>query len=118
MGAVVEQDARVASPRERFITRARRWAARQVGKGRPIKDMAEELGCSWYTVNLLVRRWGEALLEADRTRVGRVEAWGRGETSGVVEGTVQHLEPGRPVSSTHPKAGCSTWSRAGPQLGP
>ena len=33
------------------------------------------------------------------------------------EGTVQYLEPGRPASQAHPKAGCLTWSRAGPLLG-
>ena len=42
--------------------------------------MAEELGCSWHTVSKEVNRWGEALLEADRDRVGIVEALGLDET--------------------------------------
>ena len=79
-GTVTEQDALIAPPRERLTTRAGRWATRQIGKGRPIKDIAEELGCSWHTVNLSVRRWGEALLEADKKRIGQAEALGLDET--------------------------------------
>ena len=79
-GTVTEQDAAIAPPRERLTARAGRWATRQVGKGRPITDIAQELGCSWHTVNLSVRRWGEALLEADTTRIGRVQALGLDET--------------------------------------
>ena len=41
---------------------------------------AEELGCDWHTVSKEVNRWGEALLEADRDRVGTVEALGLDET--------------------------------------
>ena len=41
---------------------------------------AEELGCDWHTVSKEVNRWGEALLEADRDRVGEVEALGLDET--------------------------------------
>ena len=53
----------------------------QVGRlGRPVDEVAAELGCGWHTVNKEVRRWGEALLEADSDRVGLVEAVGVDET--------------------------------------
>lgn len=93
-GTVTEQAAEISAPRERLTTRAGRWATRQTGKGRPIKDIAEELGCSWHPVNLSVRRWGEALLEADKTRIGRVTALGLDETSGVQAGAVQNQSLG------------------------
>ena len=40
----------------------------------------QELGCDWHTVNNEVNRWGQALLEADRNRIRRVEALGLDET--------------------------------------
>ena len=49
-------------------------------RGRPVEEVAQELGCDWHTVNDEVRRWGEALLEADTDRVGKVEAVGVDET--------------------------------------
>ena len=79
-GTMTEQAAEIAAPREQLTARAGRWATRQAGKGRPIKDIAEELGCSWHPVNLSMRRWGEALLEADKTRIGKVTALGLDET--------------------------------------
>ena len=45
-----------------------------------VEEVAEELGCDWHTVADEVRRWGEALLEADGDRVGKVEAVGVDET--------------------------------------
>ena len=39
----------------------------------------EELDFDWHTVSKEVNRWGEALLEADRNRVGIVEALGLDE---------------------------------------
>ena len=77
----IEQDAMIAPPRALLTSRAARWATIQVGRrGRPVDEVAEELGCDWHTVNDEVRRWGEALLEADTNRVGRVEAVGVDET--------------------------------------
>ena len=32
-------------------------------------EIARELGCDWHTVNKEVTRWGNALLEADTTRI-------------------------------------------------
>ena len=77
----VEQDATIAPPRALLTSRAARWATIQVGRrGRPVDEVAEELGCGWHTVNDEVRCWGEALLEADTSRVGTVGAVGVDET--------------------------------------
>lgn len=75
-GTVTEQDPRIAPERERLTTRARRWATRQSGRGRPHSDIAAEFGCSWHPVNESVRRWGSALLEADTARISDVDALG------------------------------------------
>ena len=73
-GTVTEQDPEIAPPREKLTTRAGRWATRQGGRGRPLGEVADELGCSWHPVNASVRRWGEALLEADTERIAQTEA--------------------------------------------
>ena len=78
-GAVTEQDPVIAPPRERLTTRAGRWATRQAGCGRPLKEVASELGCSWHPVNASVRRWGEALIDADTERIRGTEALGLDE---------------------------------------
>ena len=48
--------------------------------GRTVAEIARELGCDWHTVNKEVTRWGNALLEADTTRIRQVEALGVDET--------------------------------------
>ena len=54
-----------------LTSRAARWVTIQVGRhGRPVDEVATELGCGWHTVNNEVGRWGEALLDADTDRVG------------------------------------------------
>ena len=63
-----------------MTSRAARWATRQAGRGRPLKDVAGELGCGWHTVNSAVQRWGCALLAADTARISDVEALGLDET--------------------------------------
>ena len=78
-GAVTEQDGEIVPRRERLTTRAGRWATRQAGRGRPVQDVASELGCSWHPVNMSVRRWGEALLDADTERIRGTEALGLDE---------------------------------------
>ena len=70
-GTVTEQDSAIAPPRERLTTRA--------GRGRPLKEVASELGCSWHPVNMSVSRWGEALLAADVARIGDTRALGLDE---------------------------------------
>ena len=76
-----EQDLSVAPQRALLTSRAGRWATQQVGRlGRTVSEVAEELGCDWHTVNKEVTRWGDALLEADVSRFGSVEAVGVDET--------------------------------------
>ena len=77
----VEQDPSIGPERALLTSRAARWVTVQVGKaGRSVQEVAAELGCDWHTVNSEVGRWGEALLEADTSRVGQVEAVGVDET--------------------------------------
>ena len=78
-GTVTEQDSDIAPAREKLTTRAGRWATRQAGRGQPHSDIATELGCSWYPVNVSVRRWGEALIDADTERICDVCALGLDE---------------------------------------
>jgi transposase len=74
-------DDRIAPPRATLTDRAARWATVQVGRlGRPVSEVAEELGCDWHTVNGAVVAYGEALLAVDVDRVGRVDALGLDET--------------------------------------
>ncbi|WP_420612458.1 ISL3 family transposase [Candidatus Spongiisocius sp.] len=81
VGSFVEQDPGIGPERALLTSRAARWVTVQVGKlGRPVDEVATELGCGWHTVNNEVARWGEALLEADTSRVGQVEAVGVDET--------------------------------------
>ncbi|MDE2824743.1 MAG: ISL3 family transposase [Gemmatimonadota bacterium] len=77
----IEQDAGIGPVRALLTSRAARWVTIQVGKlGRSVDEVATELGCDWHTVNNEVARWGEALLEADSSRFGAVEAVGVDET--------------------------------------
>ena len=97
----VEQDATVAHQRALLTSRAARWVTVQVGRhGRPVDEVAAELGCGWHTVNNEVGCWGEALLEADTSRVGAVEAVGVDEKrcSGGKAGGGR--SSGAPLSST------------------
>ena len=81
VGSFVEQDRGIAPVRALLTSRAARWVTTQVGRlGRPVDEVAAELGCDWHTVNKEVGRWGAALLEADTSRVGQVEAVGVDET--------------------------------------
>ena len=78
-GTVTEADREIAPPRALLTSRAARWATRQAGRGRPLKDAAAELGCGWHAVNLAVQRWGGALLDADTGRISEVAALGLDE---------------------------------------
>ena len=78
-GSATEQAVEIALARALLTARAARWATRQAGRGRPLKDVAAELGCVWHTVNSAVRRWGAALLDADTERISRVSALGLDE---------------------------------------
>jgi len=74
-------DPRIAPVKGYMTTRAAKWATKQVGTGRTVKEVADELGCDWHTINDTVTRYGAALLKADRQRVNRTCAIGLDETS-------------------------------------
>jgi transposase len=77
----VSADHRIAAVSCLLTTRAAKWATRQVGGGRTVKEVAEELGCNWHTVNQAVTVYGSALLAADKNRLNRTVAIGLDETS-------------------------------------
>ena len=74
-------DHRIAAKGCLLTTRAAKWATVQVGQGRTVLEVANELGCDWHTVNDAVVTYGEALLEADRNRLNKTTAIGLNETS-------------------------------------
>jgi transposase len=86
----VLEDHRIAAKKCLLTTRAAKWATRQVGGGRTVKEVADELACDWHTVNDAVCTYGEALLEADRKRMNKTSAIGLDETSFVRLGTRAH----------------------------
>jgi len=77
----VLSDHRIAAKNCLLTTRAAKWATRQIGDGRTVKEVAAELACDWHTVNDAVTTYGEALLEADRKRLNKTSAIGLDETS-------------------------------------
>ncbi len=80
-GSWTECDEAIAAPRQALTSRAARWATEQVGRcGRSVTEVAAEVGCDWHTVNDAVVAYGEALLEADTERIGKVRALGLDET--------------------------------------
>lgn len=75
-----ETAAAIAAPRQRLTDRAGRWATVQVGRrGRPVSDVAAELGAGWDPVMDAVAAYGEASID-DPARFGDVEAVGLDET--------------------------------------
>jgi len=74
-------DHRIAAKQCLLTTRAAKWATVQVGTGRTVKEVANELDCDWHTVNDAVTTYGRALLDADRKRLNRTSAIGLDETS-------------------------------------
>ena len=80
VGSWVEHSDAITPARSKMTSRAGRWATFQVGRyGRAIAEVADELGCSWHTINSTVVAWGKALLEADTSRVGVTKAVGLDE---------------------------------------
>jgi transposase len=77
----VLRDHRIAAKNCLLTTRAAKWATEQVGTGRTVKEVADELACDWHTVNDAVTTYGTALLEADRKRLNQTTAIGLDETS-------------------------------------
>ena len=86
----VLEDHRIAAKQCLLTTRAAKWATRQVGGGRTVSEVADELACDWHTVNDAVCTYGEALLAADRKRMNKTSAIGLDETSFVRLGTRAH----------------------------
>ena len=73
-------DPRIAAPRQAITDRAARWVTEQVGRlGRPVAEVARELGCDWHTVNDAVIAYGTPLVD-DPRRIGAVSALGLDET--------------------------------------
>ena len=59
-GLWTEQDPRIASMNLQMTNRCGKWMTEQVGRrGRPVSDVADELGCDWHTVNDAVVRYGD-----------------------------------------------------------
>jgi transposase len=86
----VLEEHRIAAKQCLLTTRAAKWATRQVGGGRTVSEVADELACDWHTVNDAVCTYGEALLAADRKRMNKTSAIGLDETSFVRLGTKAH----------------------------
>ena len=86
----VLEDHRIAAKNCLLTTRAAKWATVQVGGGRTVTEVADELACDWHTVNEAVITYGEALLEADRKRLNKTSAIGLDETSFVKLGRQSH----------------------------
>ncbi|BBZ38723.1 hypothetical protein MCNS_17860 [Mycobacterium conspicuum] len=74
-------DHRIAAKNCLLTTRCAKWATMQVGTGRAVSDVAQELSCDWHTVNDAVMTYGQALLAADRRRLNATTAIGLDETS-------------------------------------
>ena len=75
------EDHRIAAKNCLLTTRAAKWVTVQVGGGRTVLEVANELACDWHTVNDAVTTYGTALLEADRKRLSHTSAIGLDETS-------------------------------------
>jgi transposase len=89
-GSFVLEDHRIAAKHCLLTTRAAKWATRQVGGGRTVSEVADELACDWHTVNDAVTTYGEALLAADRKRLNRTSAIGLDETAFVKANASSH----------------------------
>lgn len=77
IGSWTHEDPHIAAPRLSVTDRAGRWATIQVGRhGRAVSEVAFDLGADWHAINDAVIAYGQALLDADDTRVGTVTALG------------------------------------------
>jgi transposase len=79
-------DPRIASTHSSLTARCARWATREIGKGRSVAELADELRCGWSVVDEAMRVYGQALLDADKDRIGKVDALGLDETLFVRKG--------------------------------
>jgi transposase len=91
-GSWSEVDTRIGFPRLLVTDRAGRWLTPQIGENaRSVQEIASELGCDWHSVNDTLLRYGEALIDVDRTRFGVLEALGLDEVLFVREGPYRRL---------------------------
>lgn len=80
VGAWTENDPQIAPAGGQMTTRAGRWVTRAVGQaGRPVAEVARELGANWHTVMDAVTAYGRVLID-DPERIGAVTALGLDET--------------------------------------
>jgi transposase len=80
IGSFTETAPHITAPRLAMTDRAGRWVTEQVGRrGRPVSDLARELGCDWHTINDTIIAYGTALVD-DPERIGDVDALGLDET--------------------------------------
>jgi hypothetical protein len=74
VGSFTEAVPAIAAARLVMTDRAGRWVTEQVGRrGRPVADLASELGCDWHNINDTVIAYGVALVEHP-DRIGEVDA--------------------------------------------
>ena len=85
-------DHRIAAKNCLLTTRAAKWATKQVGGGRTVLEVAQELDCDWHTVNDAVTTYGSALLKADRKRLNKTTAIGLDETNFIRLGSKGHSD--------------------------
>ena len=105
----VLEDHRIAAKHCLLTTRAAKWATRQVGGGRTVKEVADELDCDWHTVNDAVCTYGEALLAADRKRMNKTSAIGLDETSFVRLGSRAQSSYATTVADVEPHQIIDIW---------
>lgn len=74
-------DHRIAAKDCQLTTRCAKWVTEQVGRGRSVDEVADELHCSWHQVNNAVVAYGAKLLELDTKRLNKTTALGLDETS-------------------------------------
>lgn len=90
VGSFTEVAPHIDAARLAMTDRAGRWATEQVGpRGRPVSDLARELGCDWHTINDTVIACGSALVD-DPDRIGDVDALGLGRDA---------VRSGRPLAA-------------------
>ncbi len=78
--SLTETASAIAARRQRLTDRAGRWATIQVGRrGRPVSDVADELGAGWDAVMDAVVAYGQVLID-DPNRFADVQALGLDET--------------------------------------
>lgn len=75
-----ELNSSIASERVSLTTRCAKWTTEQVGRlGRSVKEVADELGCNWHSVNDALLLYGELLIN-DPDRIKETKAIGLDET--------------------------------------